>query len=118
METNETAAVVVAAASVIGVGVLVFALVTMIRTLNAMRTTVEAIRAETLPVVRDLRSTVAKANGELERVDELLVSAESISGTVDSASRLLYLALSNPLIKVMAFATGTSRAARRFRRLR
>ncbi|CAN5600832.1 hypothetical protein BH20ACT2_BH20ACT2_21830 [soil metagenome] len=118
MDTNEVAAVVVAAASVLGVVVLVFALVTMVRTLNAMGAAVESIRAETLPVVRDLQSTVSKANGELERVDELLVNAESISGTVDSASRLLYLAMSNPLIKVMAFATGTSRAARRLRRLR
>jgi hypothetical protein len=46
----------------------------------------------------------------------VLGTAESISGTVDSASRLAYLALSNPVIKALAFGAGTARAARRFRR--
>jgi len=44
--------------------------------------------------------------------------AESIGGTVDSASRLAYLAFSNPLIKAVALGTGTSRAVRRLRRRR
>lgn len=50
------------------------------------------------------------------RVDELLDRAESISTTVDSASRLTYLAVSNPLIKVVAVAAGAGRAMRRLRR--
>ena len=41
---------------------------------------------ETLPVVTEMRSTVLQANVELERVDNLLGTAESISSTVDSAS--------------------------------
>ena len=49
-------------------------------------------------------------------MDTLLVTAESISGTLDSAARLAYLALSNPVIKAMSFGAGTARAARRFRR--
>ena len=48
----------------------------------------------------------------------MLGTAESIGGTVDSASRLAYLAFSNPVIKTMALASGTGRAARRFRRIR
>ena len=66
----------------------------------------------------ELGDTVRNANAELERVDGLLGTAESISGTVDSASRLLYLAFSNPVIKAMALASGTGRAARSFRRNR
>ena len=46
----------------------------------------------------------------------ILGTAESISSTVDSASRLAYLTFSNPVIKALAFASGTSRAVRRFRR--
>jgi hypothetical protein len=44
-----------------------------------------------------------------------LGAAESISSTVDSASRLAYETFSSPVIKVLAFGTGTRRAARRFR---
>ena len=55
---------------------------------------------------------------ELERVDILLGTAESISSTVDSASRLAYLAFSNPVIKAIAFASGMAGATRRMRRRR
>jgi hypothetical protein len=68
--------------------------------------------------VQEIRETVGSANIELERVDNLLGTAESISSTLDSASRLAYLTFSNPVIKALAFASGTGRAARRFRRVR
>jgi hypothetical protein len=81
-----------------------------------LRVSVEELRQETIPLVSDLRNTVGQANAELGRVDTLLNRAESISSTVDSASRLAYLAFSNPLIKALAFGAGTTRAARRLRR--
>ena len=74
------------------------------------------MRRQTLPVVNELQRTVSAANAELVRVDGLLESAESVSATVDSASRLAYLAFSNPVIKAMALATGTAKAARALRR--
>jgi hypothetical protein len=69
-----------------------------------------------VPVVDELRRTVTTANAELERLDALLDSATSVSSTVDSASHLAYLAFSNPLIKAMALATGTAKAAKALRR--
>ena len=56
------------------------------------------------------------ANAELVKVDELVDSASSISGTVDAASHLFYLAFSNPVIKAMALATGTAKAGRALRK--
>ena len=75
----------------------------------------EDFRSQSLPLLAEMRTTVDQANAELGRVDELIGRAESIGGTLDSASRLAYLAFSNPVIKVMALGAGTSRAARRFR---
>jgi hypothetical protein len=116
MDTNEVAAVVVAVASVLGVILLVVAIVALTRTLNELRAVADEFRRSALPAVTEAHDTVRQANAELERVDGLLVTAESIGATVDSASRLAYLAFSNPMIKAMAFAAGTSRAVRRFRR--
>lgn len=116
MDASDAAAVVVAVASGIAVVVLVFAIVSLNRTLKHLRSAIEDLRRETLPVVNEMRMAVGQANVELERVDTLLGTAESISSTVDSASRLAYLAFSNPVIKAIAFASGTGRAARRFRR--
>ena len=118
MTSTELAALIVAIASVVAVVLLAVALVSITKTLKAVRQTVELLRTETVPVMVEMGDTVRNANVELERLGNVLGTAESIGGTVDSASRLAYLAFSNPVIKTMAVASGTSRAARRFRRNR
>ena len=116
LSATDVAAIIVAIASVVAVVLLVFAVLSITRTLAALRLTIEQFRRETLPVVDEVHRTVTTANAELARMNGLLDSAESISSTVDSASHLAYLALSNPLIKAMAFGAGTARAARALRR--
>ena len=118
MDASDAAAVVVAVVSGIAVAVLIFAIVSLNRTLAQLRTAIEEVRRETVPVVHEMRLAVGNANQELERVDNLLGTAESISATVDSASRLAYLAFSNPVIKAIAFASGMAGATRRMRRRR
>jgi hypothetical protein len=80
-----------------------------------MRDVAHLLRTETVPVIDDLRDTVDVANHEIERLDRLVTTAESVTGTVDSASRLAYIAMANPVIKGVAFASGTAKAARRLR---
>ena len=116
MSAGDVTAIIVAVIAAVFVAFVCVTLVSLTRTMAAMRATIEQLRRETLPVVSSLQGTVTQANAELERVDALLGTAESISGTVDSVSRLAYLALSNPVIKAMAFGAGTARAARRFRK--
>ena len=116
MSAGEVAAIVAAVAAVFLSLGLLFALSSLTRTLRTVRGAVEELRRETLPLLGDLRNTVEQANAELARVDGVLERAESIGTTVDSASRLAYLAFGNPVIKAMALAAGTGRAARRLRR--
>ena len=116
MSATELAALIVAIASVVAVMLMALTLASITKTLKAVRDTVELLRSETVPVITDLGETVRNANTEIDRLGGVLGTAESIGGTVDSASRLAYLAFSNPVIKALAFATGTSRAAKRFRR--
>jgi hypothetical protein len=116
LDASDTAAVIVACASVLALAVMVWAIVALTKTLKLLRQSVDEMRRETLPVVAEMRVAVGQANAELERVDTLLGTAESISSTVDSASRLAYLAFSNPVIKAIAFASGTAGATRRLRK--
>lgn len=116
MTAGDLAAIIVAIASVVAVVLLVFIVVAVNRTLAEVRLSVEQLRRETLPVVDELHRTVVAANAELQRLDPLLESASSVSATVDSASHLAYLAFSNPLIKAMALATGTAKAAKALRK--
>ena len=116
MSGGEVAAVIGAVAAVIIAVGFLFALFSLTRTLQTLRLTVEELRRETMPLVSDMRVTVKHATGELERVDGILTTAESVGATVDSASRLFYLFFSNPVIKMLAVGSGTARAANRLRR--
>ncbi|HKH06318.1 MAG TPA: hypothetical protein VKA65_14215 [Acidimicrobiales bacterium] len=115
MSATDLAAVIVAGCSVVAVVLLAVAMIALVRTLRAMRDVAHVLRTETVPVLDDLRETVDVANLEIERLDRLVTTAESVTGTVDSASRLAYVAMANPVIKGVAFASGTARAARRLR---
>ena len=115
MTAGDLAAIVVAIASVVAVVLLVFAIVSVTKTLTTLRLSIEQLRRETLPVIDELERTVTQANADLARLDGLLESASSVTQTVDSASHLAYLAFSNPIIKAIALATGTAKAAKAFR---
>lgn len=116
MTTGDVAAVVVAALSGVLVVVLLLVLSSVTKTLKNVRDAVDELRLKTLPVINKLETTVEQANAELVRADALLETAESVGTTVDAASRLAYLAFSNPVIKILAIGSGTARAARRLRR--
>ena len=76
----------------------------------------EEIKAETLPLLHQMNGIAQRTETELVRMDDLMERVTSISATVDSASHLAYLAFSNPVIKALAFGSGTSRALTRMRK--
>ena len=115
MNAADLAAVIVAVCSVAAVVLLAVGVAALVRTLRALREVAGLLRTEAVPVLDDLRDTVDAAAEEVERLDRLVTTAETVTGTVDSASRLAYLAMANPVIKGVAFASGTARAARRLR---
>jgi hypothetical protein len=118
MTAGEIAGVIGAAVGTIVVVGFAVAFVGLLRTLRTLVASIEQLRAEVVPLAGQWRRTVDQANVELNRVDGLLDTAESVSGTIDSVSRLTYLTFSNPMIKFLAMASGTGRAVRRFRRRR
>ena len=100
----------------LGFAALIVVLVRVLDALRSLRTEVDSLRAETQPLLAELRSSVDEARDDLERFDRVLGSAEAISANVQGASRVARVALSAPVIKTVALASGTSRAARRLRR--
>lgn len=114
MSAGALAAVVSLAVAVAAVGSVVV-VVAAVRTLATVRTTVQDLRHEGVPLLAELRATTRQLSTELARLDDLLDTAESIGDNVDSASRLTYMAVANPVVKAMSMATGASRALRRLR---
>jgi hypothetical protein len=66
----------------------------------------------------DIRRLSLEAHSGLARADGLIDRADSISATLEDASRLTYLAVASPVIKAAAVASGVRRGAGRFGRLR
>jgi len=113
VSASDLAAILVSLAAIAGFVVLLVTLQALLRTLRELRSTLDRVQAEAVPLVRAMHDTVEQAGAEVERVDELLDTAAAIAQTVDQASRLTYAAFSNPLIKVVAFFRGLGRGTSR-----
>ena len=115
MAVSDLVAILVAVICLAAMAVLVVAVVSLVRTLRALREVVDVLREQTIPMVAEIRSVVDHATEGLDRVDDLLDTAEDISGTVDAASRLTYRAFAPPLIGAASLSAGVGRFLRRLR---
>ena len=122
MSAGELVVVLAAVLCALGFAALVVVLVRVLDTLRALRGEVASLRAETRPLLEDLRSStdeardaVNAARTDLDRFDRVLGSAEAISGAMSGSGRVARTAFSAPVIKAAGVATGTSRVLRRLR---
>lgn len=113
VSADDMAVLVAAAISGFVALVALVVVVLLTRRVHELRDMVRDLRSETVPLVRDARVVVDQAATEMLRVGDVLSSAEAVTGTVDSASRLAYRAFANPVVKVLAFRTGLAGALRR-----
>jgi predicted acylesterase/phospholipase RssA len=116
LSAADLAVVVVTGCSIVAVVAILFALQRVLVAVRRVTRTLDELEAQALPLIEDLARSLEEANLELERVDRLVGSAESISATVDATSKLAYRALSAPVIKTVALRSGASKAARRMRK--
>ena len=123
MTAGDLAIVLAAVLCCLGFAALIVVLYRVLDTMRSLRNEVASLRQETGPLLDELRSSTADAKaavtaarGDLERFDRVLGSAEAISDAVAGPGRITRAALSAPVIKTAALATGTSRAVQRLRR--
>lgn len=84
------------------------------RVLESTKLLIDGIREETVPLMREVKTSVEKTNRELDRVDGMLVSAGEIVQRVSRLSGLVEQAASSPLVKVISVGAGLKKAASRF----
>ena len=123
MTAGELAVVIAAVLCCLGFTALIVVLVRVLDALRSLRSEVTTLRAETSPLLTELRRSTDSANAvinearsDLDRFDRVLGSAEAISSAMSGTGRVARAALSTPVIKTAALATGTSRAVKRLRR--
>ena len=116
LSASDLALVIITGCSIVAVVAILYALQRVLVAVRRVTRTLDELNAQALPLIDDMGRALAEANLELERVDRLVGSAESISATVDATSKLAYRALSAPVIKTVALRSGASKAARRMRK--
>lgn len=101
---------------------LVVVLVKVLDAMRLLRREVESWRDEMEPLLVSLQTStdgarvaMEEARQDLYRFDRVIGSAEAISEAIEGTSRVTRVALSAPVIKIAALASGTSRAASRLR---
>ena len=95
--------------------VLVWVTVALSRTIRSLRSVVDDLHQEAVPLVANLEGDVRRASAGLDRVDDLVGAAESVTRRVDGASRLAFATFSNPVVKVLAVGHGVGRVSRKLR---
>ncbi|UDY36176.1 hypothetical protein [Dermatobacter hominis] len=75
----------------------------------------ERFEAEAAAALEELHLTVLRAGHQVDEVEALVDVANAIGERVDTATGATYRALTSPVIKTVALASGTRRAARRLR---
>ena len=83
---SDTALIVIAAFWGLLVLGLLIVLVNTFRVLESTKMTIDTMREETVPLLREVKGSVERANRELDRVDTMLVSANDIVGRVEKLS--------------------------------
>jgi uncharacterized protein YoxC len=91
-------------------GVLVLALCVVLlntfRVLESTKMTIDAMREETVPLLREVKSSVEKMNREIDRVDTMLESGTQIVGRVERLTGIVEEAASSPLVKLISLGAG------------
>lgn len=85
---------------------LCFVLMNTFRVLESTRMTIDAFRQETVPLLKEVKGSVERANRELDRVDTMLVSATEIVGRVEKLSGLVEKTAAGPLVKIISVGAG------------
>jgi hypothetical protein len=87
----------------------------LLRAARSLESAAAAFDAAAVPAVEELRVAARDALDEVDRIDALVEVAVSIGERVDTATEATYRALTSPVIKGVALASGTRRAAQRLR---
>jgi hypothetical protein len=122
MSAGELAILMAAVLCSIGFAALVVVLLRVLDSLSLLRREIVDLRAETRPLLQELRETtdiardtVDTARQDLERFDRVLGSAEAIGEAVATSGRVARTAFSAPVIKMAGLATGSAHALRKIR---
>ncbi len=115
MSAADLVAVILAVVALGAVAALAVVCTRLARLAADLQATIATIQEIVPAAVDDLVDASERAGTQVDRLEGVIRTTGSIADTVDTATQVTMRALSNPVIKGAALATGTSKAARRLR---
>ena len=90
--------------------VMCWVMANLFRVLTATKDLIDGVTRQTVPLLGEVNNSVKLVNQELGRVDGILTTAETITGSVGHLVEVVSSTISSPLVKLSAFAYGLRRA--------
>lgn len=118
MSAGQIAALIAAGAFVVLVILLAVPLIKLGRTLDEMSLAIRKASQDADPLLTGAHTTVTQVNTQLERLDGITASAQSVSGNVSALTSLFTATLGGPLVRAAALSYGVSKAVQRRRKSR
>ncbi len=110
MSLGDIAGIIAASAFVLLVGLLAIPLLKLGKVLDEARRLVHNVTDETVPLIKEVTTTVEHTNHELERVDAITENVQQMTTNVSALTSLFAATLGSPVVKVAAFTYGVRRA--------
>lgn len=110
MSLADVAGLIAAVAFVALVALLAVPILKLGRLIDDARGAVQGVTTESLPLLREVTTTVTTTNGELERVSAITSNVQQITTNASALTALFAATLGSPLIKVAAFTYGVRQA--------
>ena len=85
------------------------------RVVSSLKDLVDGITSETVPLIGEVSNTVRGVNKELERVDSIVGSVQRVAANAEAVSSTVQAAVTNPLVKALAFFAGARKATKKFK---
>jgi predicted PurR-regulated permease PerM len=115
LEATDYAVMVIAGFFALAVVVISILVLNLFRVVSSLKELVDGVTKETVPLIHDVDGTVKGVNQEIERVDSIMASAQTVAKNAQTISETVKMAVTNPLVKALAFFAGAKRASKKFR---
>jgi len=115
LNAKDYAIIVLAAAFALAGIALALVMMKLFQVVASLRELVDGVTKETVPLIHDVDQTVKGVNNEIERVDSIMASTQSVVKNVETISETVKVTVTNPLVKALAFLAGAKRASKKFR---
>ena len=115
LKATDYAVMVIAAFFALAVIVISILVLNLFRVVSSLKELVDGVTKETVPLIHDVDGTVKGVNQEIERVDSIMASAQSVAKNAETISETVKMAVTNPLVKALAFFAGARRASKKFK---